>query len=68
MKYYTLGQFTITFPITDGAPAATVVAMLSQLKPGAVIDDMVVDPRSPLAGTHRLIITYREPAEEATTK
>ena len=68
MKHYPLGQFTITFVPAEGVAAAAVGAMLAQLKPGAVIDDMVVDPRSPLAGTHRLIITYREPAEEATAK
>lgn len=64
MKHYTIGQFTITFPITDGVPAAAGVAMLSQLKPGAVIADMAVDPQSPFAGTHRLVVSYREPAEE----
>lgn len=28
------------------------------------IDDIAVDPNSPFSGTHRLVITYREPAEE----
>jgi hypothetical protein len=64
MKHYTQGQFTITFPITDGVPAATVVAMLAQLKPGAVIDYMAVDPRTPLAGTRRFVVNYHEPAEK----
>lgn len=64
MKHYTQGQFTITFSIADGADAAAVTAMLSQLKPGAVIDDMTVDPDGPFAGTRRLIINYREPAEK----
>lgn len=64
MTHYTIGQFTITFSIADGVAAAAVGAMLAQLKPGAVIDDMAVDPNSPFAGTHRLVITYREPAEK----
>lgn len=64
MTHYTIGQFTITFSIADGVAAAAVGAMLAQLKPGAVIDDMAVDPNSPFAGTHRLIINYREPAQK----
>ena len=39
MKHYTRGQFTATFFPTDGIPAAAVTALLTQLKPGAVIDD-----------------------------
>ena len=39
-------------------------AILSQLKPGAVIDDLAVDPDGPFAGTRRLIINYREPAQK----
>lgn len=39
-------------------------AILSQLKPGAVIDDAGVDLNGPFAGTRRLIINYREPAEK----
>lgn len=39
-------------------------AMLAQLKPGAVIDDAGVDVNGPFAGTRRLIINYREPAEK----
>lgn len=62
MTHYTIGQFTITFSIADGVAADAVGAMLAQLKPGAVIDDMAVDLNSPFAGTHRLVITYREPA------
>lgn len=64
MKHYTRGQFTITFALDDGIPAAAVTAILSQLKPGAVIDDMAVDPDGPFAGTRRLIINYREPAQK----
>lgn len=64
MKHYTRGQFTITFTLADGVAAAAVTAILSQLKPGAVIDDLAVDPDGPFAGTRRLIITYREPAEK----
>lgn len=62
MKHYTRGQFTITFALAEGVAAAAVVAMLAQLKPGAVIDDMVVDLQTPFTGTRRLVITYREPA------
>ena len=64
MKHYTRGQFTITFTLADGVAAAAVTAILSQLKPGAVIDDMVVDLQTPFTGTRRLVITYREPAEK----
>jgi len=62
MKHYTRGQFTATFFPTDGIPATTVTALLTQLKPGAVIDDAGVDVNGPFAGTRRLIINYREPA------
>lgn len=64
MKHYTRGQFTATFFPNDGIPAAAVTALLSQLKPGAVIDDAGVDLNGPFAGTRRLIINYREPAEK----
>ena len=64
MKHYTRGQFTITFALDDGIPATAVTALLAQLKPGAVIDDAGVDPDGPFAGTRRLIINYREPAEK----
>lgn len=64
MKHYTRGQFTITFTLADGVAAAAVTAMLAQLKPGAVIDDVGVDVNGPFAGTRRLIINYREPAEK----
>lgn len=64
MKSWTRGQFTITFTLADGVAAAAVTAILSQLKPGAVIDDMAVDPDGPFAGTRRLIINYREPAQK----
>lgn len=64
MKHYTRGQFTITFALADGVAAAAVTAILSQLKPGAVIDDMVVDLQTPFTGTRRLVITYRGPAEK----
>lgn len=62
MKHYTRGQFTITFTIADGVPATTLTAILSQLKPGAVITDAGVDVNGPFTGTRRLIINYREPA------
>lgn len=64
MKHYTRGQFTATFFPDDGIPAAAVTAILSQLKPGAVIDDAGVDVNGPFTGTRRLIINYREPAEK----
>lgn len=64
MKSWTRGQFTATFFPADGVAAAAVTAILSQLKPGAVIDDLAVDPDGPFAGTRRLIINYREPAEK----
>lgn len=64
MKHYTRGQFTATFFPNDGIPAAAVTAILAQLKPGAVIDDAGVDLNGPFAGTRRLIINYREPAEK----
>ena len=64
MKSWTRGQFTITFALADGVAAAAVTAILSQLKPGAVIDDAGVDPDGPFAGTRRLIVNYREPAEK----
>lgn len=64
MKHYTRGQFTATFFPTDGIPAAAVTALLTQLKPGAVIDDAGVDVNGPFAGTRRRIINYREPAEK----
>ena len=63
MKHYTRGQFTITFAADDGVSVAAVTAILSQLKPGAVINDTAVDINGPHGHT-RLIINYREPAEK----
>lgn len=68
MKHYTRGQLTITFVPAEGVAAAAVGAMLAQLKPGAVIDDAGMDRDWPFTGTRRLILNYREPAEEATAK
>lgn len=68
MKHFTRGQLTITFALAEGVAAAAVVAMLAQLKPGAVIDDMTVDLQTPFTGTRRLVITYHEPAEGGTAK
>ena len=62
MKHYARGQFTATFFPLTASPAASVTALLTQLKPGAVIDDAGVDVNGPFAGTRRLIINYREPA------
>ncbi len=62
MKSWTRGQFTVTFFPDGGVAAAALTAILAQLKPGAVIDDLAVDPDGPFAGTRRLIINYREPA------
>lgn len=64
LKHFTRGQFTATFFPNDGIPAAAVTALLAQLKPGAVIDDAGVDLNGPFAGTRRLNINYREPAEK----
>ena len=64
MKHYTKGQFTISYADSDGVPATTLTAILSQLKPGAVIDDAGVDPNGPFTGTRPLIINSREPAEK----
>lgn len=64
MKHYTRGQFTITFTHDGGVPATTVTALLSQLEFGTVIDDVGVEPNGPFAGTRRLIINYREPAQK----
>ena len=58
MKHYTRGQFTATFFPNDGIPAAAVTARLTQLKPGAVIDDAGVDVNGPFAGTRRVDIFY----------
>lgn len=63
MKSWTRGQFTATFFPADGIPAAAVSALLAQLKPGAVITDVGVDPDGPFTGPRRLIINYREPTE-----
>lgn len=64
MKHYTRGQFTATFFPNDGIPAAAIAALLTHLKPGAVINDAGVDLNGPFTGTRRLIINYREPAEK----
>ena len=62
MTRYTRGQFTITFPLDGAVAVSTVVAMLSQLKPGAILDDVLNYKIGPFPRTHRLVITYREPA------
>ncbi len=64
MKSWTRGQFTNTFTIADGVAAAALTAILSHLKPGAVITDAGVDVNGPFTGTRRLILNYREPAEK----
>lgn len=64
MKSWTSGQFTASFFHEGGVPVCTVIALLAQLKPGAVIRDVGVDLNGPFAGTRRLIINYREPAEK----
>lgn len=64
MKHYTRDQFIITFYPATGVAADAVAAMLSQLKPGAVIEDTVTSLQDPHTGTRRLVITYREPAEK----
>lgn len=64
MKSWISGQFTASFFHEGGVPVGTVIALLAQLKPGAVIHDVGVDVNGPFAGTRRLIINYREPAEK----
>lgn len=64
MMHYTRDQFTVTFSPATGVAAAVVAAMLSQLKPGAVIEDTVTTLQDPHTGHRRLVITYREPAEK----
>lgn len=64
MKSWTSGQFTTSFFHEGGVPVGTVIALLAQLKPGAVIHDVGVDVNGPFAGTRRLIINYHEPAEK----
>lgn len=64
MKHYIRGHFTVTFARADGVTATALTALLSQLKPGAVIDDMTVDRQTPLPEGRRLVIAYREPAEK----
>lgn len=63
MKHYIRGHFTVTFARADGVTPSVVTALLTQLKPGAVIDDMTVDRQTPLHEGRRLVIAYREPAE-----
>ena len=64
MKHYIRGHFTVTFDRADGVTPSVVTALLTQLKPGAVIDDMTVDRQTPLHEGRRLVIAYREPAEK----
>lgn len=64
MKSWISGQFTASFFHEGGVPVDVVIALLTQLKPGAVIHDVGVDVNGPFAGTRRLIINYREPAEK----
>lgn len=63
MKRYARGQFTITYYPAAGIAPAAVSALLAQLEPGAVIEDMVANLQDPHTGTRRLVITYREPIE-----
>lgn len=63
MKRYARGQFTITYYPAAGIAPAAVAALLAQLEPGAVIEDMVASLQEPHTGTRRLVITYREPIE-----
>jgi len=64
MKQYTHGNFTVTFARGDCVTPSVVTSLLAQLKPGAVIDDIAVERNTPFAGAHRLVISYREPAEK----
>ena len=40
------------------------IALLSQLRSGALIDDARVEHIPTMTGPRRLVINYREPAEE----
>lgn len=64
MRHYARDKFTVTFFPPDGVPAAAVIALLSQLRPGAVIDDARVERIPTMTGPRRLVIAYREPADE----
>lgn len=59
---YSRGQFTATFSPPNGVPAGAVIALLSQLRPGGVIDDARVEHIHTTTGPRRLVINYREPA------
>lgn len=64
MPRYSRGQFTATFFPPNGVPAGAVIALLSQLRLGALIDDARVEHIPTMTGPRRLVINYREPAEE----
>nr|DAY08078.1 MAG TPA: hypothetical protein [Caudoviricetes sp.] len=64
MRHYARDKFPVTFFPPNGVPAAAVIALLSQLKPGALIDDARVEHIPTITGPRRLVINYREPAEE----
>nr|DAP25599.1 MAG TPA: hypothetical protein [Caudoviricetes sp.] len=64
MRHYARDKFTVTFFHPNGVPAGVVISLLSQLKPGAVIDDARVEPIPTIPGPRRLVISYREPAEK----
>lgn len=64
MTRYSRGEFTATFFPPNGVPAGAVIALLSQLKPGALIDDARVEHIPTITGPRRLVIAYRDPAEE----
>ena len=53
MKHYIRGHFTVTFARAHGVTPSVVTALLAQLKPGAVIDDMTpARPPPPHAAPH----------------
>lgn len=64
MRHYARDKFTVTFFPPNGVPAGVVIALLSQLKPGALVDSAYVEPIPTIPGPRRLVITYREPAEK----
>lgn len=61
---YSRNQFIATFFPPGGVPGAAVTALLSQLKPGVIIDDARVERIPTIPGSRRLVIDYREPAEK----
>ena len=58
---YRADQLTIAYDPAEGVAARAMIAMLTQLNPGAVVDDIFTDQKAAPAGLRSLIITYHEP-------